>query len=163
VINVSWNDANAYAKWLSEQTGRAYRLPTEAEWEYAARGGTSTPYWTGRCVTRSEVNYKRAGQYANCRVGAEVRALQVVVAGSLPANPWGLHEVLGNVSEWTCSAYDEGYRGGEKECAASQGHDWRVLRGGSWYNGPELVRSAVRLTYGATYRHNDLGFRLAHD
>ena len=158
VINVSWEDATAYAEWLSQQTGRRYRLPTEAEWEYAARAGTTTPFWTGICINTDEANYGGNSSYGNCGKG-QWRA-RTVPTGTLPANPWGLHEVLGNVGEWTCSSYDESYSGGERRCG-SRGA--RALRGGSWSNWPGLVRSASRLKEFPGTRDFGVGFRLAQD
>jgi formylglycine-generating enzyme required for sulfatase activity len=108
VIDVSWHGAIAYLEWLSEQTGQRYRLPSEAEWEYAARAGTQTAYWWG-----DEIGSNRA----NCDgCGSRWDSHQTAPVGSFPANPWGLHDTVGNVWEWTCSGYDESYGGAEGEC-----------------------------------------------
>ena len=154
VINVSWDDATAYARWLSRETGRRYRLPTEAEWEYAARAGSTTAYPWG--------NHVGSGR-ANCRgCGSRWDDRQTAPVGSFDANAWGLHDTVGNVWEWTCSEYDKGYGGGESRCASgSVGR--RVIRGGSWDSDPGGVRSAYRTRYGPGTRYYTLGFRLAQD
>lgn len=148
VINVSWNDAVAYAEWLSEQTGQKYRLPTEAEWEYAARAGTATPFHFGEIISTDQVNYGR-----NYRKTVEV--------GQFPPNAWGLHDVHGNVWEWTCSVYNENYEGAEQECASKDHAGRRVTRGGSWNCYPPGVRAADRVRNRPDNRNSDLGFRLA--
>ncbi|MBL8252248.1 MAG: SUMF1/EgtB/PvdO family nonheme iron enzyme, partial [Candidatus Competibacter sp.] len=108
VINVSWADATAYANWLSAQTDQSYQLPTEAEWEYAARAGTKTAYWWGTSVR---------GKRANCNgCGSQWDNQKTALVGSFAANPWGLYDTVGNVWEWTCSLYDENYGGAEGKC-----------------------------------------------
>ena len=161
VINVTWQDALAYTEWLSEQTGEAYRLPTEAEWEYAARAGTETPFWTGACIHTDQANYNGNHDYNNCGAKTGVYRERTVPVGTLPANPWGLHEVLGNVLEWTGSAYDAGYGGGESRLASKKDANRVVLRGGSWINNPRYLRAAFRDWGQPDYRINDVGFRLA--
>ena len=170
VINVSRDDAMAYARWLSGETGRRYRLPTEAEWEYAARAGTRTSRYWGD-------DYSQACEYANvgdrtlkeedsdwtlvvhaCWDG-QVRTAPV---GGYRANGYGLHDMLGNVWEWTCSEYDKGYGGGEQRCASGSGGR-RVARGASWTYAPYRVRSAARSWSGPDLRSYTLGFRLAQD
>ena len=154
VINVSWDDATAYARWLSEETGERYRLPTEAEWEYAARAGTETAYPWGNDVGRGRANCGGCGSRWDNRQTAPV--------GSFDGNAWGVHDTVGNVREWTCSEYDEDYGGAERRCASgSDGR--RVLRGGSWLDKPWRVRSASRLWTGPGYRNYSLGFRLVQD
>lgn len=111
VINVSWDDATAYAAWLAEQTGKPYRLPTQAEWEYAARAQTTTPFWTGDCIKTDQANYDGGDDYNGCGAKTGLYRSQTVPVGSLPANAWGLHEVAGNVWEWTCSEYAGVYAG----------------------------------------------------
>ena len=156
VIDVSWDDATAYARWLSEETGRQYRLPTEAEWEYAARAGTETAYPWGDRVGHNKANCDGCGSRWDDKQTAPV--------GSFEANAWGLHDTVGNVWEWTCSEYDEGYGGAEKRCATGTGSAGRlVLRGGSWNYGPRWVRSAYRSMGGAGDRDSYLGFRLVQD
>ena len=153
VINVSWNDATAYAGWLSEETGRRYRLPTEAEWEYAARAGTETVYPWGNRVGSGR---------ANCDGCGDRWSRQTAPVGSFEANGWGLHDTVGNVLEWTCSEYDADYGGAERRCASRSAGD-RAIRGGSWLQFPVWVRSATRLGDDTGNRFRTLGFRLAQD
>ncbi len=134
VMRVSWNDATAYAAWLSEQTGKAYRLPTEAEWEYAARAGTETKYWWGNEIGSNQANC--FGDY--CGDSFEYTA----PVGSFAVNPYGLYDTVGNVWEWTCSEYESSYNGKEEYCGS--GDSWLpVVRGGSWSYGPRFVRRTV--------------------
>ena len=161
VINVSWHDAVAYADWISDQTGKPYRLPTEAEWEYAARAGTETPFWTGDGVHTDQVNYDGNDDYGDRGAKTGVYREQTVPVGSLPANPWGLHEVLGNVWEWTGSAYDQRYSGAELALVSKDRADSIALRGGSWYYKPRFVRAAFRLGNLPDFRFFNVGFRLA--
>jgi len=166
VINVSWDDATAYAAWLSEQTGRPYRLPTEAEWEYAARAGTDSPFWTGACIHTDQANYDGNYDYNGCGAKTGVYRQQALPVDSLAANPWGLHQVAGNVWEWTCSAYADPYDGKETACISkNDANTWplRVLRGGAWTLLPAWLRSASRVRLRPSDRGVTLGFRLAQD
>ena len=163
VIHVNWNDAMAYTQWLSKQTGKVYRLPTEAEWEYAVRAGTTTAFWTGRCVTTDQANYDGNYGYGDPDCGAKTGNYRqkTLPVGSFAANRWGLYDMMGNVWEWTCSVYDKDYGGAELKCSKKQTTDPLVVRGGSWYNEPVGVRSAYRARFDPTYRYFDQGFRLA--
>ena len=138
VINVSWYDAMAYAEWLSEQTRDRYRLPSEAEWEYAARAGSTTKYSWGNEIGRNRANCDGCGSVW----GGERSAL----VGSFSANGWGLHDMHGNVWEWGLDCWNENYEGAPIDGFAwlSGDCDKRVLRGGSWFNGPGNLRSARR-------------------
>ncbi|MEN8215033.1 MAG: formylglycine-generating enzyme family protein [Pseudomonadota bacterium] len=155
VINVSWYDATAYAEWLSQQTGHKYRLPTEAEWEYAARAGTETKYWWG-----NDIGSNKANCYRNyCGDSFEYTA----PVGSFAANSFGLYDTVGNVWEWTCSLYEDKYTGKEQQClikSPSKSSHF-VLRGGSWYNGVRWARSAGRNWRRPAERTGSGGFRLA--
>ncbi|MBF0311555.1 MAG: SUMF1/EgtB/PvdO family nonheme iron enzyme [Magnetococcales bacterium] len=169
VVNVAWDEATAYAKWLSEQGHGKFALPTEMQWEYAARGGTKTSRYWGD-------DPKEACQYANvadltakakwsswtiheCRDGYEVTA--PVHDGKRKPNAFGLYDMLGNVWEWTCSL-KEAYGQSEKNYAkCGDGGSVRVGRGGSWYDGPAGVRSAYRDCISPVYRYYYLGFRLS--
>jgi formylglycine-generating enzyme required for sulfatase activity len=148
VINVSWEDAVAYAEWLSVQTGKRYRLPSEAEWEYACRAGTETPWSFGS-------EQAKLGEYAWYRVNSGDQTQPV---GEKKPNPWGLHDVHGNVFEWVQDCWHGTYDGSPIVGAA---WEERVVRGGSWGSGPGLLRSAYRSGYFAVSRNNILGFRLA--
>ena len=155
VVNVSWDDAQSYVQWLSEQTGHAYRLPTEAEWEYAARAGTTTAYSWGNDVGRNLANCDGCGsQWDNDRTAP---------VGSFPANPWGLHDMHGNVREWVLDCWNGGYRGAPEDGSAWLSGDCgaRVLRGGSWYLQPWNLRSAYRGRGAPGFRYDELGFRVA--
>ncbi len=163
VINVTWDDAAAFAEWLSAQSGRRYRLPTEAEWEYAARAGTTWPFYTGPCINTRQANYNGDHDYANCGAKTGVNRKKTLAVGTLSANPWGLFDMHGNVWEWTCSRYDKPYDGAETRCVAGTAAGRRVLRGGSWSSNPKIVRSANRYKNKTTYRYNHVGFRLVRD
>ena len=153
VINVSWEDANDYASWLATETGRRYRLPTEAEWEYAARAGADTAYAWGEVLANGE---------ANC-AGCGRRSLdRTVLTGSFRANAWGLHDMHGNVWEWVEDCWNESYEGAPVDGSAWTQGDCgrRTLRGGSWFNSSASARSAARLNGNATVRGNIAGFRV---
>jgi formylglycine-generating enzyme required for sulfatase activity len=158
VINVNWNDAMAYADWLSEQTGQQYRLPTEAEWEYACRAGTTTPFYFGDTISTDQANYYGRQVYGNGRQG--VNRQKTVEVGQFPPNAWGLHDMHGNVWEWTCSLYDKDY-GGSKRCAEPGTGSPCVLRGGSWGDWPKWLRGAARRNRYPYDRNQFFGFRLA--
>jgi formylglycine-generating enzyme required for sulfatase activity len=161
VINVSWQDAVAYAEWLSQQTGQAYRLPTEAEWEYAARAGTTTPFYFGSTISTDQANYDGNYTYGDGRKG--VYRKKTVEVGQFPANAWGLYDMHGNVWEWTCSEYDEGYGGAELRCLDNDAGGLRVLRGGSWLHLPRGLRAAYRPGLDPVYRSDSSGFRPARN
>ena len=144
VVCVSWNDATAYTEWLSQQTGHTYRLPTEAQWEYAARAGTETKYWWG-----NDIGTNRANCYRNsCGDSFEYTA----PVGSFAPNPFGLYDTAGNVWEWTCSEFEGKYAGKEQLCA--DGGSRFALRGGSWSNFrgtcEQLTATGTRMTTAAT-------------
>ena len=174
VVCVNWDDASTYVYWLSVKTGHEYRLLTEAEWEYAARAGTTTPYHFGRMILGNQANYNNNNE-------------GTVVVGSYPSNAFGLHDMHGNVWEWVEDCWHDDYtgaptsgsawlsgcrKGNEDDCVGSDswvkvckehwvGKELRVLRGGSWDNEPENLRSANRLRNIATNRFFNGGFRVA--
>ena len=154
-INVSWHDAQAYVSWLSSETGARYRLPSESEWEYAARAGTETAYSWGNDIGRNR---------ANCRgCGSRWDGDGTTPVGSFDANGWGLHDMHGNVVEWVQDCWHESYDGAPLDSSAWESGDCsrRVLRGGSWFNFPRALRVAHRLrgsTEGSTII---IGFRVA--
>ena len=179
VVCVSWGDASTYIYWLSMKTGHEYRLLAEAEWEYAARAGTTTAYHFGRMLLGNQAQYKSQG---------------TETVGSFPANAFGLHDMHGNVLEWVEDCWHDGYTGAPtngsawlSECTKINedsceiysgsrdsdlfrlckelvvGKELRVLRGGSWMHGPEGLRSATRGWGNATIRYKRDGFRVARD
>jgi formylglycine-generating enzyme required for sulfatase activity/class 3 adenylate cyclase len=155
VNNVSWTDAQQFVTWLSQATHQRYRLPSEAEWEYAARAGTETRYWWG--------NAMKPG-LADCKgCGGPTDAAQPAKVGSLPANPLGLHDIGGGLAEWVDDCWHKDYHGAPSDGSAWQGPDCRerVLRGGSWRNDPTYIRSASRDHYDASVRYPTHGVRLA--
>ncbi|MEI6706079.1 MAG: formylglycine-generating enzyme family protein [Methylococcales bacterium] len=158
ITGVSWQDAMAYTQWLSNKTSKNYRLPTEAEWEYAARAGTTTPFYTGNCINTKQANFDGTQPYDNCAKGEYKK--QTVKVGSYPANPWGLYDMVGNVSEWTCSDDAENYDGSETRCSTNSSTS-RITRGGSWDNGAGFTRSASRGSLTPDNRNLDFGFRFA--
>ncbi|KAA6187354.1 SUMF1/EgtB/PvdO family nonheme iron enzyme [Thiohalocapsa marina] len=163
---VSWNDAMAYANWLSKETGRRFRLPTEAEWEYAARAGErSTRYWpaSGLETACRNASVADTGHAWADGFDCDDRHEWVAPVGTFASNPWGLFDMLGNLWEWTCSEYDAAYGGIEKRCAPASSDAPRVLRGGAWNSGPSLVRAAYRNRNFPEARYSFVGFRLAQD
>ena len=155
MTNVSWSDAQQYTAWLARVTGAPDRLPSEAEWEYAARGGTQTKYWWG--------NEMKPG-IAYCRgCGEPYDPHHPVKVGSFPANPFGLFDMGGDVAEWVADCWHKDYHGAPADGAAWQGDDCRehVLRGGSWQNDPSYLRSTSRDSYDAGVRYLTHGFRIA--
>jgi serine/threonine-protein kinase PpkA len=168
VVCVSWNDALAYTRWLSEQIGQSYRLPTEAEWEYAARAGTTTArYWgddPDQACQYANVADQTKGPTGNSwTVKHECNDGYVYSApvGRFQANDLRLNDMLGNVWEWTCSAYDKDYGGAEKACTNNSTGGPLSVRGGAWLGEPARVRSADRGTSNSAFRLNYQGFRLA--
>ena len=163
VIDVNWEDATAYAAWLSEQSGQRYRLPSEAEWEYATRADTQSPFSTGDCIHTDQANYNGKFDYADCGAKTGLYRSKTVPAGSLPANPWGLHEVHGNTWEWVQDCWHPNYEGAPKDGTAWEaGGDCalRAVRGGGWFDVPEFLRSAGRY-WDSTGAFIYVGFRLA--
>jgi formylglycine-generating enzyme required for sulfatase activity len=161
VINVSWDDASAYAAWLSRKTGKTYRLLSEAEREYVARAGTTTPFWLGASIATSQANYDGTVAYGNESTG-EHRGKTLPV-GSFQPNDWGLYQVLGNVWEWVADCYHDSYTGAPTDGSAwtSAECSFRVLRGGSWNSSARDLRSANRYWYATDVRRADGGLRLA--
>jgi formylglycine-generating enzyme required for sulfatase activity len=156
VTDVSWLDAKAYVEWLSQKTSQKYRLPSEAEWEYAARGNTKTPYWWGRDA---------AQRFANCRDCGGTPERSTVASGTYAANPFGLFDTAGNAAEWVEDCWNDNYRGAPRDGAA-----WttgqcrqRVLRGGSFDSQARYVRSASRFRYDADVRYYANGFRVVRE
>ena len=153
VVEVNWHDSVAYAQWFARKTGKRFRLPTEAEWEYAARAGTGTARYWGDGIGNNN---------ANCgKCGSRWDGSQTAPVGSFKPNAFGLFDMLGNVWEWTCSQYKKSYDGREQKCSVSASK--YSLRGGAWNYPPRGVRAAFRYDYSPDPRRSFLGFRLARD
>jgi formylglycine-generating enzyme required for sulfatase activity len=165
VINVSWDDANSYVAWLSEMSGKSYRLLSEAEWEYAARAGTTTGFWLGSSITPDQANYHCNEDYEGVSVRGRWRQSTVAV-NSFEPNPWSLYGVHGNVWEWCEDTWHENYHGnppldGSPWLGADSDDRLRPRRGGSWDNRLRALRSANRSRVPASSGGNDTGFRVA--
>jgi formylglycine-generating enzyme required for sulfatase activity len=157
VRDVSWDDAQAYVTWLSNMTGKRYRLPTEAEWEYAARGGTRSRYWWGEQMTTGKANCRDCGPPWSADAPAKI--------GSFAANPFGLYDMNGSVWEWVSDCWHASY-----QRAPFDGRTWdepdckvRVLRGGSWRDGAGYMPASTRFEYDASVRQFQNGFRVVRE
>ena len=153
--DVSWDDAQQYLKWLAAVSGKPYRLPTEAEWEFAARGGSAAPYWWGAQMATGKANCKECGQPWTAERPAPV--------GSFAANGYGLHDTSGSVWEWVADCWHGNFKD-----APADGRVWdapncrvRVIRGGSWREGAAYMVASTRFRYDASVRQSQNGFRVA--
>jgi formylglycine-generating enzyme required for sulfatase activity len=167
VESVNWEDAMEFCRRLSQRTGRRYTLPSEAQWEYACRAGTTTPFHFGSTISTKLSNYNGYEGYGDGAKG-EFRQQTTYVA-SYPANPWGLHDMHGNVWEWCADHWHGNY-----EDAPEDGSAWideeakedknsmyvRLLRGGSWGGAPRNCRSACRIYFHPDFRDFNIGFRV---
>ncbi len=162
VIDVNWHDAQDYCAWLSDETGETYRLPSEAEWEYACRAGTTTPFWLGRAITADEANFDAGGGGMFSK--SKTRNRTVPVDTFLP-NPWGLFQMHGNVCEWCQDCMTDSYAGAPTNGSAVLTGDCalRAVRGGAWDCQPEWIRSAYRNWNQPEMRNAQSGFRVARD
>ena len=177
VESVSWYDAINYCNRLSQLEGlipaytvngvnvtwnpnaNGYRLPTEAEWEYACRAGTTTPFSTGNNITTAQANYDGNNPYNDNAKGASRQ--KTINVGSFQPSPWGLYDMHGNVSEWCWDWYGAVNAARQTDPIGPSSGTSHVTRGGSWVNGGRDIRSAAR-NYGApSYRSSNLGFRIA--
>jgi formylglycine-generating enzyme required for sulfatase activity len=156
VINVSWDDAKLFVGWLSQKTGQKYRLPSEAEWEYAARAGTKTPFWWGRDA---------GSGHAQCDTCGSPTRQQAVAVGSFRPNGFGLYDTAGNAAEWVEDCWNDSYRNAPKDAVAWTSGDCRlrVLRGGNFTSKASEVRSAARFRYDADVRYYANGFRVVRE
>ena len=161
VVCVSWNDAKAYVRWLSGETGETYRLLSESEWEYVARAGTTGPFHTGATISTKQANYDGNYTYGPGREGRYREKTSPV--GSFAPNGFGLHDVHGNVFEWVEDCWHGSYDGAPTDGSAWESGECgrRVLRGGSWNDVPQFLRSALRYWFTSGNRNNDFGFRVA--
>jgi formylglycine-generating enzyme required for sulfatase activity len=156
VTNLSWSDTQQFIKWLVEVTHKPFRLPSEAEWEYAARGGTATTYWWGDKLQIGMANCKGCGEPYDAK--------QPSIVGAFRPNPFGLYEMGGGVAQWVADCWHKNYRG-----APADGSPWvedsncpsHVIRSGAWRNDPSYIRPASRDRYDTNARYLTLGFRVA--
>ncbi len=158
VINVSWGDTQEYMRWLRKKTGIRYRLPSEAEWEYAALAGSQKQYAMGDEISCEQAKY---GAFSGDCTGTKA----TVPVGSYKANDFGLYDMHGNVWEWVGDCYYSDYYGASKSSDTRKGSDdcTRVLRGGSWFVNADNLRASYRLWNAAETRIYSLGFRVARD
>jgi formylglycine-generating enzyme required for sulfatase activity len=178
VENVSWYDAVNYCNALSRKEGltpayavsgtnvtwnrsaNGYRLPTEAEWEYACRAGTTTPFSTGSNITTNQANYDGNYPYNGNAKGSYRNKTTAV--GSFAANAWGLYDMHGNVREWCWDWFGDYGTAAQTDPMGAFSGSYRVSRGGSWFNGSQILRSAYRYDYTPSYSYYYFGFRLVH-
>jgi formylglycine-generating enzyme required for sulfatase activity/class 3 adenylate cyclase len=155
MTNLSWDDAQAYVRWLSKVTNRNYRLPTEAEWEYAARGGTDTKWWWGNQLKDGIANCKGCGEPYDPHRPAKVGAFQ--------PNPFGLYDMGGAVEQWVADCWHKDYGGAPSDASAWTTGDCsaHVVRGGSWKSDPSYLRPAARGQYDTSVRYVTHGLRVA--
>lgn len=160
VDSVSWDDCQEFIKKLREKDKdkKAYRLPTEAEWEYACRAGTTTPFYFGETISTDQANYDGRGIYGNGKKGVMRRKTTPV--DSFPANAWGLHDMHGNLWQWCQDWYAEYPRNDVTDPQGPKKGEFRVVRGGSWYIVPEFCRSARRGGDEPGYRDYGIGLRV---
>jgi formylglycine-generating enzyme required for sulfatase activity len=180
VVCVSWDDARAYTEWLASQSGKRYRLPSEAEWEYVARGGTSFPRYWGERDSREDIVLSLACEHANVYDSSAVethgfdypnarcsdRAPALAPVGQYDPNAFGVHDVIGNAREWVMDCYTASYLGRPEDARAwtwQGGCERKGVRGGSWASRPSDARAPARSSELASHRQSDLGFRVARD
>lgn len=180
VVCVNWDDARAYAAWLASQSGKRYRLPSEAEWEYAARGGTSFARYWGEHDSREDVALSLACDHANVYDVSAIdahgfpwpnarcndRAPGLAPVGGYKPNAFGVHDIIGNVREWVMDCYTASYAGRPRDARAwtwQGGCVRKSVRGGSWISRPRDARAPARDSELAAHRQSDLGFRVARD
>ncbi|ADC61250.1 formylglycine-generating enzyme family protein [Allochromatium vinosum] len=157
VVGISWEEARDYTAWLAQQTGRRYRLPSEAEWEFAARAGTTTPFWWGQNADSNRTVCFDCGSQWDNRSTAPVM--------SFPANPFGLYETAGNAMEWVADCYRARYQDAPNDGRALVSGDCasRVARGGAFNKPADSMRAFVRARFAPDTKLNMLGFRVARD
>jgi formylglycine-generating enzyme required for sulfatase activity len=175
VVNITWNDAVAFCKWLSEKEGQTYRLPTEAEWEYAARGGTKTRYWSGddpnslaKIANTADAEFFRTFPTyypQNKTIAANDGHALPAPVGSYPPNPFGLCDVHGNVWEWTNDWYGADYysKSPVDDPPGPATGNQKVRRGGAWHSAPLFTRISFRNVNTVDSRYPNLGFRVVRN
>jgi formylglycine-generating enzyme required for sulfatase activity len=153
-VCVTWDEAQAYAAWLSKTTGRRYRLPSAAEWEFAARARGDGPFHTGGLITQEQA-----------RIALDRKKAGSVQVGSFSSNSFGLHDVHGNAAEWVEDCWHSSLHGMPKDGSAwkQQVGCERVVKGGAWYDAPGATRLAARMPAAPTLASNGIGFRIARE
>jgi formylglycine-generating enzyme required for sulfatase activity len=161
VVCISWDDAKAYVAWLTKKTGKLYRLLSEAEWEYVARAGTTTPFWWGSSISAEQANYDGNSTYGGGVKGPH-RQKTVPVEAFKP-NPWGLFQVHGNTFEWVEDCWNQSYENAPADDTVRMSGNCsrHVRRGGSWSNPPRDLRAAYRDSRPVGTRAANLGLRVA--
>jgi formylglycine-generating enzyme required for sulfatase activity len=173
VIHVSWNDAQAFAKWLANGTGKPYRLPTESEFEFALRGGRSTRFWWGdgspgtvvENITGENDSSRSRRRWSVAFPGYADKFWGPAPVGSFSSNPYGLFDIGGNVGEWVRDCWHDTYIRAplDGEAWINPGCEMNVIRGGYWAGSPDQTRSAYRLFAKPSHRDARTGFRVAKD
>jgi formylglycine-generating enzyme required for sulfatase activity len=170
VEQITWDEAMEFCHKLSNKTSRTYRLPSEAEWEYACRGGTTTPFYFGKTITSNLANYDGNYTYAGEPKGKYRQ--ETTLVGTFPPNPFGLYDMCGNVYEWCLDNYHQNYQQAPQDGSAwvnknnpkNKNNDGgRILRGGSWKEPPRFCRSANRLWLDPSIKLAMVGFRVVLD
>ncbi|WP_299487406.1 formylglycine-generating enzyme family protein [Acaryochloris sp. IP29b_bin.137] len=159
VESVSWLEAVEFCDRISQQTGRPYQLPSEAQWEYACRAGTQTPFNTGETITSQLADYMGTTPYRAEAIGDYRQSTMAV--GRLSANAFGLYDMHGNVWEWCADTWHANYRGAPRNGRAARTSQLRTIRGGSWLNAPAQIRSASRSGYDQAALNRTIGFRVS--
>jgi formylglycine-generating enzyme required for sulfatase activity len=164
VIHVSWRDASAYVTWLSETTGKTYRLPSEAEWEYVARGGVRHAFSWGRWPSHDFANYGK-NKCCTGEVKGSDKWLNTSPVGSFPANAFGVYDMSGNVYEWVQDCFADSYTDASFDGSPYLGGDCdrRRIRGGAWYSDPGRIRSSYRAYQSPEQRDYVIGFRVVRE
>ncbi len=160
VIEVSWHDAQQYVQWLTRSTGKRYRLPSEAEWEYAARAGTTTAFAFGNSINPAQANFDARESYAGSVTG--IANGKTVTVGRYRPNGYGLYDMHGNVWEWVEDCWNGNHNKAPADGSARASGECgrRVVRGGSWINDPGWLRSADRGRFITSIRSGSVGFRV---
>jgi formylglycine-generating enzyme required for sulfatase activity len=163
-VCITWSDAKAYVDWLADKTGKGYRLMSEAEWEYAARAGATSPRPWGTDLSHNDANF---GEEQCCQPSVQGRdqGKYTAPAGSFTPNRFGLYDMIGNVWEWVDDCWNENYVDAPTDGSSWQSGDCekRIIRGASWYSDPRRVRSAMRYAFRQPVNRTKVGFRVCRD
>jgi len=158
----TWKGVQNYIKGLNRRTGLKFRLPTEAEWEYSARAGTTTDYNTGSCINANQANFADKYNQNNCPNSTGIDRNASVKVGTFPPNAWGLYDMHGNISEWTCTPYEKGSEGSGENCKYGFFKTDYVVRGGGFGRSSKYIRSGYR-DHESTFILRWIGFRLVKE